>query len=73
MGSVSVSSCKCRMFVSCVHSMGVLNAAFCMATFSLWIAWSVAFLSFAIIIDSTVLECLVNSGSLLLSTYPSCL
>ena len=30
MGSVSVSSCRCCMFVSCVHPMAVLNAAFCM-------------------------------------------
>ena len=30
MGSVSVSSCRCCMFVSCVHPMSVLNAAFCM-------------------------------------------
>ena len=29
MGSVSVSSCRC-MFVSCVHPVAVLNAAFCM-------------------------------------------
>ena len=28
MGSVSVLSCRCCMFVSCVHP--VLNAAFCM-------------------------------------------
>ena len=34
MGSVSVSSCSCYMFVSCVHSVAVLNAAFCM-TYSL--------------------------------------
>ena len=34
MGSVSVSSCRCCMFVSCVHPVAVLNAAFCM-TFSL--------------------------------------
>ena len=31
MGSVSVSSCRCCMFVSCVHPVAVLNAAFCMA------------------------------------------
>ena len=31
MGSVSVSSCRCCMFVSCVHCVIVLNAAFCMA------------------------------------------
>ena len=26
----SVSSCRCCMFVSCVHPVAVLNAAFCM-------------------------------------------
>ena len=30
MGSVSGSSCICWMFVSCVHPVAVLNAAFCM-------------------------------------------
>ena len=30
MRSVSVSSCRCCMFVSCVHLVAVLNAAFCM-------------------------------------------
>ena len=30
MGSVSVSSCRCCMFVSCEHPVAVLNAAFCM-------------------------------------------
>ena len=30
MGSVSVSTCKCCMFLSCVHPVAVLNAAFCM-------------------------------------------
>ena len=29
-GSMSVSSCRCCMFVSCVHPVAVLNAAFCM-------------------------------------------
>ena len=29
MGSMSVSSCRC-MFVSCVHPVAFLNAAFCM-------------------------------------------
>ena len=33
MASVSVSSCICCKFVSCVHPVAVLNAAFCM-TFS---------------------------------------
>ena len=30
MGSVSVWSYKCCMFVSCVHPVAVFNAAFCM-------------------------------------------
>ena len=29
MGSMSVSSCRCYMFVSCVQHLAVLNAAFC--------------------------------------------
>ena len=29
MVSVSVSSCRCCMFVSCVHPVVVLNAALC--------------------------------------------
>ena len=31
MRSVSVLSCRCCMFVSCVHPVAVLNAAFCMS------------------------------------------
>ena len=30
MGSMSVSSSRCCMFVSCVHPVAVLNAAFCL-------------------------------------------
>ena len=30
MGCVSVSLCRCCVFVSCVHPVAVLNAAFCM-------------------------------------------
>ena len=30
MGSMSVSSCRCCMFMSCVYPVAVLNAAFCM-------------------------------------------
>ena len=29
MRSMSVSTCRCCMFVSCVHPVAVLNAAFC--------------------------------------------
>ena len=30
MGSMSISSCRCYMFVSCVHFVAVLKAEFCM-------------------------------------------
>ena len=30
MGSMSVSSCRCCMLVSCMHPVAVLNAAYCM-------------------------------------------
>ena len=30
MGSMSVSACRCCMFVSCVHPVAVLNVAFCL-------------------------------------------
>ena len=30
MGSVSDLACRCCMFVSCVHTVAILNAAFCM-------------------------------------------
>ena len=36
MGNLSISSCRCCMFVSCVHPVAVRNAAFRM-TFSLLI------------------------------------
>ena len=35
MGSMSVSSCRCCMFVYCVYPVTVLNAAFCMTCSSL--------------------------------------
>ena len=38
MGSMSVSSCRCCMFMSCVHPVAVLNAAFCMTCSLLMLA-----------------------------------
>ena len=32
MGSVSVSSCRCCLFVSCMHHVAVLNAALCITS-----------------------------------------
>ena len=37
-GSMSVSSCRCSMFVSCVHPVAVCNAAFCMTCSLLMLA-----------------------------------
>ena len=45
MGSVSVSSCRCCMFVSCVHPVAVLNAAFCMCIVRDWNKFSGATVS----------------------------
>ena len=30
MGNVSISSCRCCMFMCCVHPVAVRNATFCM-------------------------------------------
>ena len=38
MGSMSVSSCICCMFVSCVHPVAVLNAVLCMTCSLLMLA-----------------------------------
>ena len=38
MGSMNVSSCICYMFVSCVHPVAVLNAAFYMNSSLLMLA-----------------------------------
>ena len=35
MGSVNISSCRCCMFVSCVHPVAVHNAVFAMTCSSL--------------------------------------
>ena len=38
MGSMSVSSCRCCMFMSCMHPVAVLNAALCMTCSLLMLA-----------------------------------
>ena len=43
MGSVSVSSCRYCMFVSCVHPVAVLNATFCMTCSLLMVVEDVLF------------------------------
>ena len=67
MGSMSVSSCRCCMFVSCVHPVAVLNAAFCM-TFSLLMLVKDA----RGILQSRSRDCLIGSHECLLLFTPSC-
>ena len=67
MGSVSVSSCICCMFVSCVHPVAVLNAAFCM-TCSLLMLVEVG----RGILQSLSPDCLIASHECLLLFTPSC-
>ena len=69
MGSVSVSSCRCCMFVSCVDPVAVFNAGFCM-TYSLLMLVEDA------IGDHTEEEysraCFIGSNECLLLFTPSC-
>ena len=71
-GSVSVSSCRC-MFVSCVHSVAVLNAAFYM-TCSLLILLEDARGDHMGrgILQSRSHDCLIGSYECLLLFTPSC-
>ena len=64
MGSVSVSSCRCYMFVSCVNPVAVLHAAFCMTCSLLMLRRG--------ILHSWSHNCLVYSHECLLRFTPSC-
>ena len=66
MGSVSVSSCRCCMFVSCVHPVAVLNDVFCMTCSLLMLVEDARG-----ILQSWSHNCLVGSHECLLFT-PSC-
>ena len=73
MGSVRVSSCRCCMFVSCVHPVAVLNAAFCMTCSLLMLVEDAR----GHHIDDGILQswshtCLVGSHECLLLFIPSC-
>ena len=64
MGSVSVLSCRCCMFVSCVHPVAVLNAAFCMTCSLLMLVENA--------LQSRSHNCLVGSHECILLFTPSC-
>ena len=68
MGSMSVSSCKCCMFVSCVHPVAVLNAEFCM-TYSLLMLVEDAYERG--ILQSWSHNCLIGSHECLILFTPS--
>ena len=57
MGSMSVSSCRCCLFVSCVHHVAVLNAAFCMtcSSFLICVCMFIVSKSFSHISSVTVI------------------
>ena len=67
MGSMSVSSCRCCMFVSCVHPVAVLNAAFCMTCSLLMLVEDGRG-----ILQSRSYDCLIGSHECLLLFTPSC-
>ena len=67
MGSMSVSSCRCCMFVSCVHPVAVLNAAFCMTCNLLMMVEDARG-----ILQSRSHDCLISRHECLLLFTPSC-
>ena len=72
MGRVSVSSCRCCMFVSCVHPVAVLNAAFCMTCSLLMLVEDARGNHLEDILQSRSSDCLVGSHECLLLVTPSC-
>ena len=54
MGSVSVSSCRCCMSVSCMYHVAVLNAAFCMTC------------SLLMLVEDTRYVCIVRRGDVII-------
>ena len=75
MESVSVSSCKCCMFVSCVHPVAVLNAAFCMTCSLLILVKDASGYHMELgrcMLQSRSHDCLIGSHECLLLFTPSC-
>ena len=70
MRSVSVSSCSCCMFVSCVHPVAVLNAAF-LQFVNAGRGWQRRLYGRGIL-QSWYHNCLVGSHDCLLLFTPSC-
>ena len=67
MGGMSVSSCRCCMFVACVHHVAVPNAVFCMICSLLMLVDDAIG-----ILQSLSYDCLIGSHECLLLFTPSC-
>ena len=67
MGSMSISSCRCCMFVSCAYPLAVLNAAFCMTCSLLMLVEDERG-----ILQSRCHNCFIGSHEYLLLFTPSC-
>ena len=73
MGSVSASSCRCCMFVSCVYPAAVLNAAFCMTCSLLMLVEdAIGDHTEEGILQSRSHNCFIGSHECLLLFTPSC-
>ena len=62
MESMSVLTCRCCMFVSCVHPVAVLNAAFCMTCSLLMLVEDAMSVSFCLPQPVTVSAFIICSG-----------
>ena len=72
MGSMSVSLCRCCMFVSCVHPVAVLNAAFCMTCSLLMLVGNAKGHHMEEAYSRDAHDCLVGSHECLLLFTQSC-
>ena len=73
MGSMSVSSCRCCMVVSCVHPVAVLNVALCMACSLLMLVEDARGDHIEGILQSRCHDCLMDShGCFLLLVLRCC-
>ena len=67
MGSVSLSSCRCCMCMSCVHPVAVLNIAFCMCVLYVSFGAKVRPRTFGCVAIGSALLCIVRSRLLVYS------
>ena len=63
--SMCVSSCRCCKFVSCVHPVAVLNAAFCMTCSLLMLVECVLYVSFGSKVRPRTFGCVAMRSAVL--------